>query len=153
MASEDVGTAGDRTSNRGRTTPTRRRFLGVTAAGYPASTAASSASAAVLAGLAGCIGRGTSELVVENGFDRQVTVAVEITRLSDGLVVLTSQPSVASGTTVQFPIADEGGSYRVSVVATDANAGGSELVQVPDDGAVRLRATVVPGGVDFTLMS
>lgn len=118
--------------------PTRRQYL--------------TAAAGVGAGFAGCFGLGDPELIVENGMSEEITVKVDVTRLSDRRLVVNTQRTISAGDTSEFldPF-EEAGEYRVQVVGTGVDAsGGERTVEVTDSDDVTWRAAVTSSGVRFS---
>ena len=103
---------------------------------------------ASLVGVAGCLGLGDPNLVIDNDLNQRVTVNIDITRASDMRVVMRTDRSLGAEetTALSYPV-DESGEYRIQITAQEANTGGETTVSV--DKSVVIHAALGPVGVSF----
>ena len=99
-------------------------------------------------GVAGCLGLGDPNLVIDNKLDQRVTVNIDITRASDMRVVMRTDRSLGASEkmALSYPV-DEPGEYRIQITAQEANTGGEITVSV--DESVVIHAALGPDGVSF----
>jgi hypothetical protein len=104
-----------------------------------------------LTGLAGCLGLGDPDLVVENQLEQSVTVDVDVTRMSDMRVVVQEEESIGAGETTEFldPF-DEPSEYRIQILAGAVNTGGEKTVEKTEDDGLKIRATLESDSLTFT---
>ncbi len=103
---------------------------------------------ASLLGVAGCLGLGDPNLVINNELNQRVTVNIDITRMSDMRVVMRTDRSLGAEetATLLYPL-DEPAEYRIQITAQEANIGGETTVFVDESAAIH--ATLYPDGVSF----
>ncbi|WP_152421903.1 hypothetical protein [Halorubrum saccharovorum] len=103
---------------------------------------------ASLLGVAGCLGLGDPNLVINNELNQRITANIDITRMSDMRVVMRTDRSIGAEETTKlsYPL-EEAGEYRIQITAQEGNVGGETTVFV-DESAV-IHATLNPDGVSF----
>ncbi|QKY16285.1 hypothetical protein [Halorubrum sp. CBA1229] len=103
---------------------------------------------ASLLGVAGCLGLGDPNLVINNELNQRITANIDITRMSDMRVVMRTGRSIGAEETTKlsYPF-EEPGEYRIQITAQEATVGGETTVFV-DESAV-IHATLDPDGVSF----
>ena len=103
---------------------------------------------ASLLGVAGCLGLGDPNLVINNELNQRITVNIDITRMSDMRVMMRTNRSIGAEETTKFSYpSEEPGEYRIQITAQETNVGGETTVFV-DESAV-IHATLDPDGVSF----
>ena len=108
---------------------------------------------ASLLGVAGCLGLGDPNLVINNELNQRVTVNIDITRVSDMRVVMRTDRSLGAEktATLLYPL-DEPGEYRIQITAQEANIGGETTVFVDESAAIPMECRSKPDNTHPTIV-